>query len=77
MHIAKIQKSVSGLPEKDRADLAAWLLDSLPPADDEDSGGDSIAEALRRRDELDAGNVKPVPERDFWKEIERERKQWR
>ncbi len=50
--VIEIEKLALDLPERDRATLAASLLDSLPPIlDDEDEG---IAEALRRDEEMDA-----------------------
>lgn len=50
--VAEIERLASELPEKQRALLAARLLDSLPSIlDDEDEG---VAEALRRAAELDA-----------------------
>jgi hypothetical protein len=76
MSVKEIQKSVSGLPAKERAKLAAWLLDTLPPASDDDAGAESLKEAARRRQELDSGRGRPLAEKDFWSGIERERKQW-
>ena len=50
--VAELEKLALELTEKDRAVLAANILDSLPPIlVDEDEG---IAEALRRDAEMDA-----------------------
>jgi putative addiction module component (TIGR02574 family) len=50
--IVEIEKLALTLPEKERATLAANLLESLPGVlSDEDEG---VAEALRRDMELDA-----------------------
>jgi putative addiction module component (TIGR02574 family) len=50
--IVEVEKLALGLPEKDRATLAANLLESLPGVlSDEDEG---VAEALRRDAEMDA-----------------------
>ena len=50
--IFEVQKLALGLPEQDRAKLAANLLDSLPGVlSDEDEG---VAEALRRDAEIEA-----------------------
>jgi hypothetical protein len=50
--IVEIEKLALNLPEKERATLAANLLESLPGVlSDEDEG---VAEALRRDMELDA-----------------------
>jgi hypothetical protein len=47
----ELESQVLALPERDRADLAARLLSSLPPVlDDEDDG---VAEALRREREAE------------------------
>ena len=50
--VIEIEKLALTLPEKERATLAANLLESLPGVlSDEDEG---VAEALRRNAELDA-----------------------
>ena len=50
--VIEIKKLALSLPEKERATLAANLLESLPGVlSDEDEG---VAEALRRDSELDA-----------------------
>lgn len=50
--VIEIKKLALALPERDRATLAANLLQSLPPIlADEDEG---VGEALRRDAELDA-----------------------
>ena len=77
MSLAEIQQAVSKLPELDRGTLAAWLLDSLPPHGDEDAGADSLHEAIRRRGELDSGQVKPLSSDEFWASIERRRASWK
>jgi putative addiction module component (TIGR02574 family) len=48
------------LPEKDRADLAASLMDSLDGPADADSQAAWAEETRRRLAELDGGNVKTV-----------------
>lgn len=77
MSMTEIQAAVSGLPERERGSLAAWLLDSLPAHSGEDAAADSLAEAARRRDELDSGAVRPLTADEFWASIERERLTWR
>jgi putative addiction module component (TIGR02574 family) len=50
--LREIEPQALALTEKERADLAARLLSSLPPVlDDEDEG---VAEALRREAEIEA-----------------------
>jgi putative addiction module component (TIGR02574 family) len=52
--IEELQKLALELPEKQRAQLAASLLDSLPGVlTDEDEG---VSEALRRDRDLESGN---------------------
>ncbi|MES2693694.1 MAG: addiction module protein [Verrucomicrobiota bacterium] len=47
-----LKAEVLGLPDRERAMLAAELLDTLPPVLSDDDEG--VAEALRREAELDA-----------------------
>ncbi len=77
MSIAEIQNSISTLSERDKAKLALWLLDALPPSSEEDASEESDAEAARRRDELNEGRVSPLSSQEFWAGIDRERKRWR
>jgi putative addiction module component (TIGR02574 family) len=76
MSVIEIRKTVSALPDKERAKLAAWILDSLPPASDQDASADSIEEAVRRRAELNSGKVVPLTNEEFWESIAQERNQW-
>ena len=48
----ELEPQVLALPERDRADLAAKLLLSLPAVLDEEDDG--VAEALRREQEAEA-----------------------
>lgn len=50
--IVEIEKLALGLPEKERATLAANLLESLPGVLSDDD--EVVAEALRRNAEIDA-----------------------
>ena len=77
MSISEIQRAVSDLPEVERGTLAAWLLDSLPPHSHEDASAEGIAEAARRRKELDSGRVRPLSSDEFWASIEGLRATWR
>ena len=49
------------LPDAERADLAASLIDSLDQQMDEDVQSAWDSEILRRVAELDSGSRKPVP----------------
>ena len=77
MSLSQIKDAVAELPDKERGALAAWLLDSLPPNKGEDASAESIAEAVRRREELDSGRVRVVSAEEFWASIERERSSWK
>jgi hypothetical protein len=56
--IVEIEKLALDLPERERAALAANLLDSLPAIlSDEDDG---VAEALRRDTELDTDLTRAI-----------------
>jgi hypothetical protein len=77
MSLLEIKESVAQLADTEKGDLAAWLLDSLPPHGTEDASADSLAEASRRRDELDSGRVQPLRTDEFWAAIERERASWK
>lgn len=52
--IDELEKLALELPEKQRAELAASLLDSLPGVLTDDDEG--VSEALRRDRELESGN---------------------
>ena len=73
MSVIEIRNVISALSEKDRADLAVWLLDSLTEHGDEEAVADSIAEADRRRDELESGQSRLLSESEFWTRVERKR----
>lgn len=73
MSVIEIRNVIAELSEKDRADLAVWLLDSLTEHADDDALTDSIAEADRRRDQLNSGESSLLPEAEFWSRVERKR----
>jgi hypothetical protein len=73
MSLSDIKDALAELPDKQRGSLAAWLLESLPPHDNVDASAEGIAEAARRRDELDSELVKSVSADEFWASVERER----
>ena len=77
MSIVELQKAAVGLAERERAAFALWLLDTLPPHSSEDAGIDSVAEAVKRRDELDSGKAIPLADEEFWASIEHERLAWK
>jgi hypothetical protein len=71
MCVIEIRNVISALPEKDKAELAVWLLDSLTGHDDEDAVAESIAEADRRRQELESGRSTLLSESEFWSRVDK------
>ena len=57
----KLLEDALRLPERERADMAARLIDSLDPEVDADVSLAWDAEVLQRLGDLDKGLVKPVP----------------
>jgi putative addiction module component (TIGR02574 family) len=55
------------LPESDRADLAARIIDSIDSVTDADWAETWDAEIAKRVEELDQGKVKTIP----WDEVQR------
>jgi putative addiction module component (TIGR02574 family) len=77
MSLSQIRDAVAELPDKERGALAAWLLDSLPSNSGEDASAEGIAEAVRRREELDSGRVQTISSEEFWASVDRERSSWK
>ena len=59
--IQEILDTVLRLPDRDRADLAASLIESLDRPFDSDAQTAWAEEVCRRLAELDSGTVRPVP----------------
>jgi putative addiction module component (TIGR02574 family) len=66
--LKSIAETVEQLPAKARIYLAERLLASLENAELEKEWAD---EAIRRRDEVRSGKVKPVPAAEVYRRIER------
>lgn len=77
MSLSEIKDALTALPDKQRGSVAAWLLDTLPPHSNEDASEESIAEAARRRLELDSGRAQPLSADEFWAAVDRERSSWK
>jgi len=60
VNTTKLLEAALRLTEKERADLAARLIESLDPEVDTDVASAWDAEIQRRLGELDSGAVKPV-----------------
>jgi len=64
-----VLKSALALPESDRAELAASLIQSLDPQGDEDTEAAWSAEIKRRVESIDRGEVELAPWEDVMREI--------
>jgi hypothetical protein len=67
--LSELEPQVLALPERDRADLAARLLSSLPPVLDEEDDG--VAEALRRAREAELDPSACISMEEFERGIDR------
>lgn len=67
MEVGELLKHALTLPERERAELAASLIDSLDPTVDADSEQAWQKEIVRRLEEVESGKVKMVP----WDEVRR------
>ena len=73
--IHELEKTVLALPIKQRVGLTESLLDSLPPAGEDWSEAEELAEVERREREIESGKVKAIPEGEFWLQVEAGRRQ--
>ena len=72
--IKDIKQAVLALPVEQRAQLAESLLESLPPIGNESSEAEELAEVERRERQIESGAAKPIPENEFWKQVDAGRK---
>ena len=72
--IEGIEKPLLALPLAQRVVLAESLLDSLPPSGEVWSEAEELAEVERREREIESGQVRPLPEAEFWSRVEAGRK---
>lgn len=68
MEASELLKHALSLPDKERADLAASLIDSLDSVVDEGVEAAWQEEVARRLKEFETGKVKAIP----WDEVRRE-----
>ena len=64
--IEEIQRTILALPLEQRVFLAESLLASLPPAGEETTEADEMAEVERREREIESGQVPALSEAEFW-----------
>lgn len=72
--IQELEKTVLALPVEQRVVLAESLLDSLPPAGEDSSETEELAEVNRREEGIKTGQAKAIPEAEFWHRVEAGRK---
>ncbi len=72
--IKEIEKTVLALPVEQRAWLAESRLGSLPPAGEDFTEAEELAEVERREHEIESGQAQPLAEAEFWRRIETGRK---
>lgn len=69
MKLAEIEQEALALTDRERASLAAKLLDTLPPPGTEVSD----EEVERREQDLNSGQVPPISHEEFVRRVKQER----
>jgi putative addiction module component (TIGR02574 family) len=67
MEASELLKKALALPDKDRAELAASLIDSLDATVDDDAEAAWQEEIAHRLNDIETGKVKTIP----WDEVRR------
>ena len=70
----EIRQRALTLSIEDRVQLAESLLSSLPPLEEEWSEAQDLAEAERRDQEIESGQVQALHDREFWQRVESRRR---
>jgi putative addiction module component (TIGR02574 family) len=73
--IEEIERTVLALPVEQRVLLAESILGSLPPVEEEWSEAEEMAEVERREQQIESGQVQPLNDAEFWRQVEAGRKQ--
>ena len=68
-HAQEILRSALALPESERADIAASLIESLDAVVDENVDAVWATEIQRRIDEIESGEVKLIPWDDVMRDM--------
>jgi hypothetical protein len=68
--LEEIEQKLLALPLKHRVFLAESLLASVPGADQKMTGAEEMVEAERRESEIEAGQVRPLSDVEFWQQVE-------
>jgi putative addiction module component (TIGR02574 family) len=67
--VKKLLDDALKLSDKDRAEVAAKLLDSLDSDQEDEIEEEWAAEIMKRIDDLEQGKVKAIPWTKAWREI--------
>jgi hypothetical protein len=68
--IEEIEQKLLARPLKHRVFLAESLLASVPPAGPEMTQEEEMAEAECRDREIETGQVRPLTDVEFWRQVE-------
>ncbi len=68
--IEEIEQKLLALPLKHRVFLAESLLASVPGAAQEMTEAEEMAEVERREREIETGQVRPLTDLEFWRQVE-------
>jgi putative addiction module component (TIGR02574 family) len=67
--VERLKNELAGLSIEDRAELAHFLLESLPPDDDIDDEAAWVEELNRRMEEIDSGQAVGIPAEQVFAEL--------
>jgi len=68
--IEEIEQKLLAMPLKHRVFLAESLLASVPGAAQEMTEAEEMAEVERREREIETGQVRPLTDLEFWRQVE-------
>jgi Putative addiction module component len=68
--IEEIEQKLLALPLKHRVFLAESLLASMPITGSEMTEEEELAEVDRREREIETGQLRPLTDEEFWREVE-------
>jgi hypothetical protein len=68
--IEEIERKLLALPLEHRVFLAESLLASVPLAGSEMTEAEEMKEVARREREIETGQVRPLTDAEFWREVE-------
>jgi hypothetical protein len=68
--IEQIEQKLLALPLKHRVFFAESLLASVPPAAQEMTEAEEMAEVERREEEIETAQVRALTDAEFWREVE-------